>query len=165
MSRKIHFSLLYFAGDEGSDPASKYSILLNGAKFADRNGFEAVWTPERHFHAFGGLYPNPSVASAALAVITEQVKIRAGSVVLPLHNPIRVAEEWALVDNLSRGRVAISFASGWQANDFVLAPENYSDRKTLMFREIETVRKLWTGETVMRRNGEGREVPVRNLPH
>jgi natural product biosynthesis luciferase-like monooxygenase protein len=164
MSQKIRFSLLYFAGDEGSDSANKYRLLLDGAKFADRNGFEAVWTPERHFHAFGGLYPNPSVTSAALAVTTERVKIRAGSVVLPLHNPIRVAEEWALVDNLSRGRVAISFASGWHANDFAFAPENYQDRKILMFREIETVRKLWRGETIMRPNGEGKDVPIRILP-
>ena len=70
-----------------------------------RNGFKAVWTPERHFHAFGGLYPNPAVTSAAVAAITTRVRVRAGSVVLPLHNPIRVAEEWAVVDNLSQGRV------------------------------------------------------------
>ncbi len=163
-SKKISFSLVYFAGDEGSDPDNKYRLLLEGAKFADRNGFEAVWTPERHFHAFGGLYPNPSVTSAALAVSTSRVKIRAGSVVLPLHDPIRVAEEWALVDNLSGGRVAISFASGWHLNDFALAPENYQDRKSLMFREIETVQKLWAGEAILRRNGEEKEVEIRVFP-
>ena len=80
----------------------RYRLLLEGARFADRHGFAAVWTPERHFHAFGGLYPNPAVTGAALAAITERIGIRAGSVVLPLHNPIRVAEEWSVVDNLSR---------------------------------------------------------------
>ena len=89
-------------------PRDRYRLLLEGAKFADREGFTAVWTPERHFHAFGGLYPNPSVASAAIAALTTRVQIRAGSVVLPLHHPARVAEEWALVDNLSQGRVGIS---------------------------------------------------------
>ena len=43
-----------------------------------------------------------------------------GSVVLPLHSPIRVAEEWSVVDNLSGGRVGISFAAGWQPNDHVV---------------------------------------------
>ena len=62
----IGFSLFYFASDEGEKGRDKYSLLLEGAKFADRNGFEAVWTPERHFHAFGGLYPNPSIAGAAI---------------------------------------------------------------------------------------------------
>jgi natural product biosynthesis luciferase-like monooxygenase protein len=163
-NRPIEFSLSYFASDEGEGGADKYRLLMEGAKLADRQGFAAVWTPERHFHAFGGLYPNPSVASAAIAAVTERVKIRAGSVVLPLHSPIRVAEEWSLVDNLSKGRVGISFASGWQPNDFALAPHNFADRKGVMLREIETVRKLWRGETVAFPGPSGDDVEVRTLP-
>src|SRR5690606_23303152 len=109
--RTIDFSLFYFASDEGGQGADKYRVLIEGAKYADENGFAAVWTPERHFHAFGGLFPNPSVASAALSTITKNVKLRAGSCVSPLHHPARIAEEWALVDNLSDGRVGISFAA------------------------------------------------------
>jgi natural product biosynthesis luciferase-like monooxygenase protein len=163
-AKSIDFSLFYFASDESSSDSQKYRLLLEGAKFADENDFAAVWTPERHFHAFGGLYPNPSVTSAAVAAITQHIQIRAGSVVLPLHNPFRVAEEWAVVDNLSNGRVAISFASGWQINDFVLAPENYARRKQIMLEQIEVVRKLWRGETVSLRNSNGQDVPIRILP-
>jgi natural product biosynthesis luciferase-like monooxygenase protein len=160
----IDFSLFYFASDESSSDSQKYRLLLEGARFADENDFAAVWTPERHFHAFGGLYPNPSVTSAAVATITKRIQIRAGSVVLPLHNPIRVAEEWAVVDNLSNGRVAISFASGWQVNDFVLAPENYARRKQIMLEQIELVRKLWRGETASFCNSNGQDVALRILP-
>jgi natural product biosynthesis luciferase-like monooxygenase protein len=81
-----------------------------------------------------------------------------------LHNAIRIAEEWTVVDNLSNGRVGISFASGWQANDFVLAPGNYKDRKKLMLDQIEIVRKLWRGETISQRTPTGDELPVRILP-
>jgi natural product biosynthesis luciferase-like monooxygenase protein len=162
--KKMDFSLLYFAGDEGKDIGNRYRLLLEGAKFADRHGFDAVWTPERHFHAFGGLYPNPSVTSAAVAAVTERIKIRAGSVVLPLQNPIRVAEEWSVVDNLSQGRVGISFASGWQINDFVLAPQNYAARKEIMLREMETVRKLWRGEAVSLQGADGKERSIKILP-
>ena len=66
--------------------ATEYRLLLDGARFADAHGFAAVWTPERHFHAFGGLYPNPAVTGAAVAAVTSRVSIRAGSVVLPLHS-------------------------------------------------------------------------------
>jgi natural product biosynthesis luciferase-like monooxygenase protein len=163
-NRAIQFSLAYFASEGETVGESKYRLLLEGAKFADQNGFCAVWTPERHFHSFGGLYPNPSVTSAAIAAVTSRVQIRAGSVVLPLHNPIRVAEEWSVVDNLSGGRVAISFASGWHPNDFVLAPENYQDRKELTLREIETVQRLWRGESVKLRNGAETDYDVRILP-
>jgi natural product biosynthesis luciferase-like monooxygenase protein len=163
-SRKIDLSLFYFSGDESQTPGDKYRLVLEGAKFADQNGLAAVWTPERHFHQFGGLFPNPSVTSAAIAAITKRVQIRAGSVVLPLHDPVRVAEEWAMVDNISNGRVGLSFASGWHSNDFVFFPENYPDRKNLMFQQIETVKKLWRGEKITRRGGDGKDVTLQILP-
>ncbi len=162
-ARDMAFSLMYFAADESVEQ-DKYRLLFEGAKFADRNGFSAVWTPERHFHAFGGLYPNPSVMSAALAIATENVQLRAGSVVLPLHNPIRIAEEWSVVDNLSNGRVALSIAAGWHPNDFVLARDNYKERKDIMLRDAETIRRLWRGESVTMKGGVGQDVEVKVLP-
>ncbi|MEC3975021.1 MupA/Atu3671 family FMN-dependent luciferase-like monooxygenase [Amycolatopsis sp. H20-H5] len=163
-AKPMQFSLFYFGGDKGGDPADRYRLLVEGSKFADRNGFAAVWTPERHFHEFGGLYPNPSVTAAAIAAVTERVAVRAGSVVLPLHDPLRVAEEWSVVDNLSHGRVGLSVASGWQPTDFVLAPEAYADRKKLMMSRLEELRGLWRGESVRRRNGVDTEVDVRVFP-
>jgi hypothetical protein len=74
--RPIDFSLFYFADAPDAASADKYRLLLDGARFADDNGFKAVWTPERHFHAFGGLYPNPSVTGAAVAAVTRRVEIR-----------------------------------------------------------------------------------------
>ncbi len=162
--KDIAFSLFYFASDAAEQTADTYRLLLEGAKFADTHGFQALWTPERHFHEFGGLYPNPSVTGAAVAAITQRIHIRAGSVVLPLHNPIRVAEEWAVVDNLSHGRVGIAFASGWHANDFVFAPEKYAERRALLRQDIETVRKLWRGETITVQGGTGQSLEVRTLP-
>ncbi|WRZ89108.1 LLM class flavin-dependent oxidoreductase [Streptomyces sp. NBC_01007] len=164
-SRPVDFSLFYFASDSGERRGSDvYRMLLEGARFADAAGLRAVWLPERHFHAFGGAFPNPSVLAAAVATVTERVALRAGSVVLPLQDPLRVAEEWAAVDNLSDGRVGLSFASGWQPDDFVLAPEKFADRKERMWRDIETVRALWRGESVRRVNGVGAEVETATLP-
>jgi natural product biosynthesis luciferase-like monooxygenase protein len=164
--RPLEFSLFYFAVSQDSDSADRYRLLLDGARFADAHGFSAVWTPERHFNAFGGLYPNPSVTAAAVAAVTERVQVRAGSVVLPLHNPIRVAEEWSVVDNLSHGRAGVSFASGWHADDFCLAPEPrvYERRREAMIEQIEVVRRLWRGERVTTVNGAGRELEVATFP-
>ena len=122
-----------------------------------------MWTPERHFHAFGGAYPNPSVLGAALAVATDRIRIRAGSVVAPLHSPARIAEEWAVVDNLSGGRVDISFAAGWQPNDFVLNPDAYEGARESLPSTIDTVQRLWRGETVAMRGPKG-DVAIRTLP-
>ena len=163
-SRPIDFSLFFFASRERDGALERYRLLAEAVKFADCHGFSAVWTPERHFHAFGGLFPNPSVTSAAIAATTKQVKIRAGSVVSPLHNPIRIAEEWSFVDNISNGRVGISVASGWQPDDFALAPDNFDDRKQLMFRQIELVQKLWRGESVALPGPLGKDVEIQILP-
>jgi natural product biosynthesis luciferase-like monooxygenase protein/amino acid adenylation domain-containing protein len=159
----VDFSLLFFSSYD-LQQQDKYRLLLESAKYADRMGFKAIWTPERHFHEFGGLYPNPSVTSAALAMITEQIALRCGSVVSPLHDPLRVAEEWSMVDNLSNGRVGLSFAPGWNANDFVLNPDGFSQRQKTMYEQIGMVRQLWKGASVLRTNGLGKEVPVRIFP-
>ncbi|MFK7956142.1 MAG: MupA/Atu3671 family FMN-dependent luciferase-like monooxygenase [Lysobacterales bacterium] len=145
------------------DDPEKYRLLMDAVKFADTKGFHAVWTPERHFGAFGGSYPNPAVVSAAIAAVTENLQIRAGSVVAPLHSPIRIAEDWSVVDNLSGGRVGVSFAAGWQPNDFVIRPQGFDNAKQQMLDAIDTVQALWRGETLDLEGPKG-PVSVKTLP-
>jgi natural product biosynthesis luciferase-like monooxygenase protein len=147
-TRPTQFSLYFFGNYDADYREDKYALLLGAAKFADQNGFTAVWLPERHFHSVGGFSPNSSLLASALALETKQLQLRGGSVVLPLHHPVRVAEEWSVVDNLSHGRVAISIASGWHPNDFVFAPENFEKRREINVQSLETIRRLWRGESV-----------------
>jgi natural product biosynthesis luciferase-like monooxygenase protein/amino acid adenylation domain-containing protein len=163
-SREVRFGLYFFGNYAAEFATSKYDLLFDCARFADRHSFASLWFPERHFHPFGGLSPNPSVLGAALARETERIALRAGSVVLPLHHPVRVAEEWSLVDNLSGGRVGLSCASGWHPNDFALAPESFGPHRELMFERLETVQRLWRGEAVRLRDGAGSEVDLRIFP-
>lgn len=147
-AKSMEFSLYYWGNDDGQGP-KKYELLLEGARFADTHGFCAIWTPERHFHAFGGPYPNPSVTGAAVAAVTKNIGVRAGSCVVPLHHPVRVAEEWAVIDNLTNGRAGLAVASGWHPDDFVLRPENTPPaNRDAMFAGTEQIRRLWRGETV-----------------
>ncbi|MFT7136203.1 MAG: natural product biosynthesis luciferase-like monooxygenase protein, partial [Akkermansiaceae bacterium] len=162
----MDFSLFYWGNDDGIG-RDKYRSLLEGAQFADKNGFCAVWTPERHFHAFGGPYPNPSVTGAAVAAVTQNLAVRAGSCVAPLHHTARIAEEWAVIDNLTNGRSGLAIASGWQPDDFVLRPENTPPKnKPAMFDAIHDLRKLWAGEAVefARANGEMHGVVTQPRP-
>ncbi|MFH8407112.1 MupA/Atu3671 family FMN-dependent luciferase-like monooxygenase [Streptomyces sp. NPDC018019] len=164
---------IYFFGDYPQDEAGtdagpaasqgRYDHILETARFADRHGFHALWMPERHFHSFGGLFPNPVVLVAALARETRRVRLNAGSVVLPLHDPVRVAEEWSMADNLSGGRVGIGCAGGWHANDFVFFPERFGRHKEMMYDQVEQVRRLWRGEAVRRAGGDG-ETEIRLFP-
>lgn len=144
----MEFSLYYWGNDDGAG-RDKYKLLLEGAKYADQHGFCGIWTPERHFHAFGGPYPNPSVTGAAVAAVTRNLSVRAGSCVAPLHHTARIAEEWSVIDNLTNGRAGLAIASGWQPDDFVLRPENAPpNNRDAMFDSINDLRKLWAGEPV-----------------
>ncbi|UFQ18047.1 MULTISPECIES: MupA/Atu3671 family FMN-dependent luciferase-like monooxygenase [Streptomyces] len=176
----MDLSVMFFGADSGSDSAAgsasdggpphgsgtapshaqTYDDILTLARAADRLGFHAVWTPERHFQQVGQVFPSPPVLSAALAVATERIKIRAGSVVLPLHHPLKVAEEWAVVDNLSHGRAGLSVATGWHSTDFTLAPGHYEDRRRRTLEAVPELRRLWAGEAVTYPDGTGRPVAV-----
>jgi natural product biosynthesis luciferase-like monooxygenase protein len=159
-------SLFFFASTEvvGGSRGPMYASLERAVRFADTAGFEAVWLPERHFHGFGAPFPNPAVLAAALAVQTSNIQLRAGSVVMPLNHPLRVVEEWGMVDRLSAGRVALSFTSGWNPRDFVLSPNDYGRRREKTLEGIETVRKLWRGEPQPFVDGRGETVEVESFP-
>jgi natural product biosynthesis luciferase-like monooxygenase protein len=162
----MDLSVMFFGADDASTVghATKYDDILAITRAADRLGFTAVWTPERHFQQVGQVFPNPALLSAALAVATERIHVRAGSLVLPLHHPLRVAEDWAVVDNLSRGRAGISVATGWHSKDFVLAPDAFEDRRERAFHDIGLLRRLWAGETVEFTDGAGERVAVASQP-
>lgn len=160
----LDFSLFYFAAEESNGAGKKYDLLLGGAKFADDNALSAIWVPERHFSNFGDQFPNPAIAAAAVSTITKSIKIRSGSVVLPLHDPIRVAEEWSMVDHLSNGRVELSIASGWHPNDFVFMPKDYDSRHTIVREKLAVLQDLWQGQSVSRMNGVGNEIQVHLHP-
>jgi len=164
MEPKMKFGLMLFASSEDTLDGDKYHLAIESARFGDRHGFSSIWVPERHFTRFGALYPNPAVLHSALAMTTQRIRLNAGSVVTPIHNPIRIAEEWAVVDNISHGRVGISFASGWNPDDFAFFPERYANRHEEMYKGINEVRRLWRGETASVTSGNGKSAEVRIYP-
>jgi natural product biosynthesis luciferase-like monooxygenase protein len=158
-------SLCFFSADSSSSSKQgSYDFVLEASKFADSNGLKAVWLPERHFHRFGGLFPNPAVLAAAIAMVSRRIAIRAGSVVLPLHLPARTVEDWAVVDNLSGGRVGVSFAPGFHPVDFMLRPEIYPDRRKNFWKDLNLVREMWQGTAFKGLDGLNRESSVLVLP-
>lgn len=141
----MKFSAFIFAAEDDVPQQERYSFILETARYLDAHGYEAIWTPERHFQEFGGSFPNPAVLSAALAAVTRRLGLRAGSVVAPHHHPVRIAEEWALVDQLSQGRAGICLAAGWHKRDFVFYPDNFERRKSVLYESVAAVRELWAG--------------------
>lgn len=164
-SRAMSFSILFFS-DTRMDLSSgeKYGFLRDLTLFADREGFEAIYLPERHFQPFGALFPNSAVLAAYLIPQTQRIRIRTAGISLPLHHPTEVVEAWAMNDVLSGGRVDLGFGSGWARADFILAPDNYERRRDVMAERIDIVRRLWRGDSVKFRGPGGEEVGVNVYP-
>jgi len=160
----MDLSVMFFGADDSSDHAATYADILAIARAADELGFTAIWTPERHFQPVGQVFPNPALLAAALATVTSRIALRAGSVVLPLHHPLQVVEDWAVVDNLSGGRVGISAATGWHSADFALAPDRFADRRRHTQEAVDTVRRLWAGQDAEFTDGLGTPVRLRPQP-
>jgi len=159
------FSFLFFS-DVRRDvsTAQKYQFMRDITLFADREGFSAVYIPERHFNEFGAIYANSAVVAAYLIPDTKRVRFRTAGVSLPLHHPAEVVEWWAMNDVLSNGRVDLGFGSGWSKADFILAPANYATRREICADLIPVVQRLWRGEAVAFPGPEGESVSVRVYP-
>ncbi|KJV07773.1 MupA/Atu3671 family FMN-dependent luciferase-like monooxygenase [Methylocucumis oryzae] len=161
----ISFSLLFFSDvrKELTD-AEKYAFMRELTLFGDREGFTAVYLPERHFHEFGSIYANSAVAAAYLIPQTQRIRFRTAGISLPLHHPAEVVEWWAMNDVLSGGRVDLGFGSGWHKADFILAPDHYHDRRQLCSETIPVIQRLWRGETVAFPGPGGELIPITCYP-
>lgn len=153
---------LFFLGSTDQyHEADHVALLASCARFADEQGLAAVWTQERHLSGFGGFFPNPALAAVYLAGRTQRVALRAGSIIGPLHATPRMAEDWALVDRLSGGSAGLSIAAGWNPADFVLSFRSMQQRREVVERQIDDLRALWRGETVLCADAKGRHFAVR----
>ncbi|OQO94648.1 hypothetical protein B1813_00605 [Saccharomonospora piscinae] len=160
-SPAVSLALFGFAANCENDV---YSRLLDLVEHAEAEGLANVWLPERHFDDFAGFSPNPAVLGAMVAARTSRLGIRAGSSVLPLHSAVSVAEDWAMVDVASGGRVGLGVASGWMRRDFVLSDAPHSERRALFRKRVSELERLWRGEAVAVEGHSGERADVRLHP-
>lgn len=161
----MRFSFLFFSDvRQDVSEAEKYEFLREVTLFADKNGFEAIYLPERHFHEFGSIHANSAVMASHLIAQTNRVRFRTAGVSLPLHHPAAVVEAWAMNDVLSGGRVDLGFGSGWNKSDFIYAPAHYENRREICSETIPMVQRLWEGESVEFPGPGGEPISVKVFP-
>lgn len=163
--KRMKLGILFFPSlKKEASTADFYDWYLELVKMADELGFDSLWIPERHFDEVGAPYASSTLLAAVFAANTKHIQIRSGSVVLPLHNPLHLVEQWSMIDNLSRGRVGLTVASGWNPNDFILSPGHYENRKNIMFDQVKEIKEIWSSGFAEGVNGLQKDAKVEVFP-
>jgi len=128
------------------------SDILAEVLYADRLGFHSAWIGEHHFNALGVL-SCPDLVLSYAAARTQNIRLAPAVTVLPLHHPIRVAEQWASLDVLSGGRVDFAAGRGYDRREYEPFGADFADNQAIFNEAMEIVRRLWDADGPISHHG------------
>jgi alkanesulfonate monooxygenase SsuD/methylene tetrahydromethanopterin reductase-like flavin-dependent oxidoreductase (luciferase family) len=141
--------------------ADRYRAALDMAEYADNHGFHIVNVEEHHDVEIGWM-GSPLTMAAAIAGRTKRVQIRGSAVLVTLYDPLRLAEDMALLDVLSRGRFVLCAGQGYRPSEYHMMDRDFAARGATMDFTIETLLKAWSGRPFDYR---GQTVGISPMPY
>ena len=147
-------------GLAGTSTTDRYRAGLDMVEWADRQGFLLAVLSEHH-GSDDGYLPSPLPMAAAFAARTTNIRLRLSALVTSLHDPLRLAEDLAVVDLISGGRVDVTLTNGYVVDEFAMFGRPLSERARRTSEAVEVLRQAWTGEPF---SYQGRTVRVRPAP-
>jgi alkanesulfonate monooxygenase SsuD/methylene tetrahydromethanopterin reductase-like flavin-dependent oxidoreductase (luciferase family) len=127
--------------------------ITNEALYADELGMHSAWIGEHHFNSLGVL-SCPDVVLSYIASRTRNIRLAPAVTVLPLHHPIRVAEQWATLDLLSNGRVDFAVGRGYDRREYLPFLVSFENNQGIFEEGLELVRALWTADERISHHGK-----------
>ncbi|GAA1845453.1 LLM class flavin-dependent oxidoreductase [Pseudonocardia ailaonensis] len=144
----MKFGIMHlFQQDPTTDPVKQAGAVIRESiaqcVYAEELGFDSVWLAEHHFNPYG-LVGSPLIAAGAVAAATERIRIGTAVLVLPFYNPLRLAEDCALVDQISEGRLDVGFGRGYQPAEFRRLGVPQSEARARTEEAVEILKLAWT---------------------
>jgi alkanesulfonate monooxygenase SsuD/methylene tetrahydromethanopterin reductase-like flavin-dependent oxidoreductase (luciferase family) len=124
-----------------------YAQVMRQCELAESLGYDTFFCAEHHFHEYG-VVPDPAVMLAALAQRTSRIRLGSAVSILTFHDPRRIAESYAMVDMMSRGRLVFGVGSGYLAHEFVGFDRATEEKRARFNENLDLVRRLMAGETL-----------------
>lgn len=124
-----------------------YAEILDVVSWSEAAGFDGAWVPEHHL-ADDGYMPSPLIALGAMAARTRRIKLGSAIALAPLYNPVRFAEDSAVLDILSGGRMEMGLAIGYRRRESAAYGADFGNRGRIFDEWLQIVTRLWSGETV-----------------
>ena len=140
--------------------ADQYHACLDMCRWADRVGMSGVILSEHH-GAPDGYLPSPMIMASAIAATTTRLPISISALLLPMHDPVRLAEQIVVADHLARGRIMLILGTGYRQEEFDMMDMKFSDRLEVLEHHVAALKKLFTGEHV---EIDGRRLRVTPAP-
>jgi natural product biosynthesis luciferase-like monooxygenase protein len=141
-----YYILNTYVPELDGDSTELYSHWLEQFDAAESLGFDSLWVTEHHFRNFGGMLPSPSVLLAAAAQRTKRMRLGAAVSIIPMHNPLRIAEEFAMVDQLSGGRVNFGAGRGMHPTEYVVFGYDWSNAQQRLPEALDIILRAWSGD-------------------
>src|SRR6267378_6367717 len=132
-------------GERRRDPGQLIKDVVNQAIAAEGLGYTSAWLPEHHFGFFGVL-PTPAQALTFIAARTTRLRLAPATVLLPCTQPLRTAEEYAVLDLLSDGRAIFSAGRGYDKREYDAFAIPFDESRARFDEEMQLVRTAWTEE-------------------
>lgn len=130
---------------DDASAGERYRLATEQILHAEAHGFDTAWVAQHHFHAAEGGLPSPLVFLASVAARTRRIRLGTGIVTLPLEDPVRVAEDAAVLDLISDGRLEFGVGTGGTPSSFIAFGQE-SDRRAAVFAQhLARVREAWAG--------------------
>ncbi|HWP56823.1 MAG TPA: LLM class flavin-dependent oxidoreductase [Candidatus Acidoferrales bacterium] len=137
-----------------------YSRWLEQFQAADEFGLDAIWITEHHFRFFGGMVPNPQLLLTAAAQRTRRARLGSSVSLVPMHHPIRIAEDFAMLDLLSQGRVNFGAGRGMSTREYATFGADFQNAQARLPEALDVITRAWTDEVL---EWEGEHYRYRDL--
>ena len=143
-----------------ASPTELYAAAVEMSRYAEEHGAITIAVSEHH-HSEDGYLPSPLLLASAIAASTRSIPIQIAALILPLHDPIRIAEDIVVLDHLSGGRVSYIVATGYRPEEYEMMGREFAGRGKRMDASLEALRNAFSGEPFVY---EGRRALVRPAP-
>src|SRR5579862_7935814 len=149
----MKFGIFYIGGMTHTDFKKTYDEFLEQVKFAEELGYDSIWIGEHHGSLYG-TFPNAAVLAASIAKVTTKLRIGVSCSILPFQNPVRIAEDWAMVDVISGGRVDFGAGRGYQPREFAMMMADQEVSRGVFAESLDVILGLWNSEGPFSYHGE-----------
>ena len=141
-----YYILTTYVPELDGDSRALYAHWLEQIDAAEDLGFDSLWATEHHFRHFGGMLPNPQMLLAAAAQRTKRMRVGSAVTILPMHDPIRIAEDFAMVDLLSDGRLNFGAGRGMHPLEYQVFGADFNNAQQRLPEALDVIVRAWTNE-------------------